>query len=209
MNNYNLADPSNVNPEPSEIFIGDSLTWIRRNVQAVYENDNGTIDTEDIKASEGWTLKYVAVGRLGIISITASADDDNADDFKFSVAAATTGAYVAGDYEYQVVATKTTTRYTIATGRVTAKDNIAGRSALYDNRSHAKKVLDAIEAVLESRATKDEMSISIAGRELSRTSIPDLIKFRMAYKAEYEAEVAAAQIDAGLSAKNKILTRFV
>ena len=92
---------------------------------------------------------------------------------------------------------------------VTCKDNIAGRSALYDNRTHAKKVLDAIEAVIEARASVDQMRIVIAGRELSKTSIPDLMKLRMAYKAEVEAEIAEAQIDAGLSSKQKILTRFI
>lgn len=196
-------------PEPTQIMIGDTITWIRRSVQAVSENDNGIQETIDIKASAGWALKYVAVGKLGVISINASADDDNADDFKFSASAATTGAYTAGDYQWQLVATLTTTRYTIATGIVTVLDNIAGRSALYDNRSHAKKVLDAIEAVIEGRASQDQMGYTIAGRSLSRTPLQDLMRLRAMYKAEYESEVATANIEAGLSSKNKIYTRFI
>jgi hypothetical protein len=190
-------------------MIGDTITWVRRSVQAVEMNDNGVLETTDIKASDGWTLKYVAVGKLGIISITASADDDNADDFKFSASAATTGAYTAGDYQWQLVATLTTTRYTIATGIVTVLDNIAGRSALYDNRSHAKKVLDAIEAVIEGRASQDQMGYTIAGRSLSRTPLQDLMRLRAMFKAEYDSEVATANIAAGLSGKNKIYTRFI
>jgi len=196
-------------PEPTEIMIGDTITWVRRSVQAVEMNDNGVLETTDIKASDGWTLKYVAVGKLGIISITASADDDNADDFKFTASAATTGAYTAGDYQWQLVATLTTTRYTIATGIVTVLDNIAGRSALYDNRSHAKKVLDAIEAVIEGRASQDQMGYTIAGRSLSRTPLQDLMRLRAMYKAEYDSEVSTANIAAGLSGKNKIYTRFI
>jgi hypothetical protein len=197
-----------MNPEPLEIIIGDTLTWIRRSVQAAYENDAGTTEYTDIKASEGWTLKFTAVGRLGIVAITAAADTDNADDFKFTATAAVTAAYVAGDYQWQVTATKTTTRYTIAEGWVTLLDNISGRSALYDNRSHAKKVLDAIEAVIEGRASLDQMSYAIAGRQLSRTPIPDLMKLRSLYKDEYDGEVATARIQAGLASKRKILTRF-
>jgi hypothetical protein len=197
-----------MNPEPLEIIIGDTLTWIRRSVQAAYQNDSGTLDYTDIKASEGWTLKFTAVGKLGIISITAGADTDNADDFKFTATAAVTAAYVAGDYQWQVTATKTTTRYTIAEGWVTLLDNISGRFALYDNRSHAKKVLDAIEAVIEGRASLDQMSYAIAGRQLSRTPIPDLMKLRSLYKDEYDGEVATARIQAGLASKRKILTRF-
>lgn len=195
--------------EPLEIIIGDSIEWIRRGVQAVSSVDDGIAEYTDIKASESWTLKFVAVGKLGQFSITASADSENADDFKFSATAAATAAYTAGDYKWQLVATKTTTRYTIAEGWVTLTDNIAGRSALYDNRSHAKKVLDAIEAVIEGRATKDQMSISINGRDIGFTSIPDLMKLRVAYKNEYEGEQATENIRVGLGSGRKILTRFV
>lgn len=197
------------NPEPLELIVGDSVTWIRRGVQAVEENDNGVITYVDIKASEGWALKFTAVGKLGVITINATADDDNADDFKFSKAAADTALYAAGDYKWQVVATKTTTRYTIAEGLITLTDNISGRSALYDNRSHAKKVLDAIEATIEGRASQDQMNYQIAGRSLSRTPLQDLMRLRVMYKSEYEGEVAAANIEAGLASGNKILSRFV
>ena len=196
------------NPEPLELIVGDSVSWKRRGVQAVSENDAGTIEYIDIKASAGWTLKFVAVGKLGVVSITASADTENADDFSFTATATVTAAYVAGDYKWQLVATKTTTRYTIAEGWITLKDNIAGRSALYDNRSHAKKVLDAIEAVIEGRASQDQMAYTIAGRSLNRTSIPDLLKLRSTYKNEYAGEVATANIAAGLASGRKILTRF-
>ena len=196
-------------PEPTEIIIGDTITWKRRAVQAISENDNGTIETTDIKASEGWALKFVAVGRLGAITINATADTENANDFSFTAAAATTGAYTAGDYQWQIVATKTTTRYTIATGIVTVSDNIAGRSAAYDNRSHAKKVLDAIEAVLENRASATDQSYTIAGRSITKIPLQDLMRLRAQYKAEYESEVATENIKMGLSGKNKIFTRFI
>lgn len=198
-----------MNPEPTELIIGDSITWIRRAVQAITENDNGTAETTDIKASEGWALKFTAVGPAGIFSINASADTDNPDDFKFTAVAATTAAYVAGVYSWQITATKSTDRYTIATGVITLTDNIAGRSALYDNRSHAKKVLDAIEAVIEGRASQDQMGYTIAGRSLSRTPLADLLKLRSTYKTEYENEQAAASIAAGLGTGRKVYTRFI
>lgn len=201
-----------MNPEPLEIIIGDTITWIRRGVEVVSVNDDGTEETTDIKASEGWTLKFVAVGKLGIVSITATADTDNPDDFSFTASATTTGAYVAGDYRWQLVATygsgASAIRYTVAEGWVTITDNIAGRSAAYDNRSHAKKVLDAIEAVMEGRASKDQESYSIAGRTLSRTPIPDLIKLRQTYKAEHDAEVALQNVKMGRASGRRMMARF-
>ena len=198
-----------MNPEPLEIIAGDTASWVRRSVIAYSVNDDGTPEETEIKASAGWTLKYVAVGKLGVISITASADTECADDFLFTAAAATTAAYVAGDYQWQLVATKTTTRHTIAVGRVTLIDNIAGRSALYDNRSHAKKVLDAIEAVLEGRASRQDQAYTIAGRSLQLTPISDLLKLRTLYKREYEGELAVVSMKSGRGSKRKILTRFV
>ena len=196
-----------MNPEPLELIIGDTVTWTRRNVQAISENDNGTTESVSIKASEGWALKFTAVGPAGIIAINAAAEDT--DDFKFTAAAAVTAAYVAGLYSWQITATKTTTRYTIAEGIITLKDNIAGRAALYDNRSHAKKVLDAIEAVIEGRASQDQMGYTIAGRSLSRTPLPDLLKLRATYKSEYADEQATANIAAGLATGRKVYTRFI
>ena len=200
-----------MNPEPTEIVIGDTLSWVRRNVQANTVNDDGTIETDDILASEGWILKFVAVGRLGQISITATTDTEDTDDFIFTATAATTSAYVAGDYQWQIIATLSTVRYTIALGRVTCVDNIAARVALYDNRSHAKKVLDAIEAVLEGRAsrTQGEMAYSKSGRSLQLTPIPELLKLRQVYKREYEAELALEQMKTGMGSGRKIVTRFV
>jgi hypothetical protein len=197
-------------PEPTEIYVGDTLEWIRRDVVVYSTNDDGELEETEIKASESWTLKYVAVNNLAAFSITASADTDDVDDFKFSVAASTTAAYTLGVYKWQIVATKTTSRYTVADGIVTLLDNLANRSTLYDNRSHAKKMLDAIEAELEGRGTAATLALvsyAIAGR--SKTDrVETLIKLRQVYKREYDSEVAAERIKIGLGSKMKILTRF-
>jgi len=198
-------------PEPTEIILGDTVSWVRRGVQAVEINDNGDVEYTDIKASDGWTLKFSAVGKLGQFSITASADADNADDFCFTATAATTALYTAGDYLWQLTATLSTTRYTIATGRITLSDNISAREALYDNRSHAKKMLDAIEAELEGKGTAATLSLvsyAIAGRSKAQ-QIEVLIKLRQIYKREYESELATANMKAGRATGRKILTRFV
>jgi hypothetical protein len=53
------------------------------------------------------------------------------------------------------------------------------------------------------------MQYSIAGRSLSRTPIPDLMKLRATYKTEYDNELATANMEAGLGSKRKIYTRFI
>lgn len=198
-----------MNPEPTEIIIGDTLSWVRRGVIAYSVNDDGTPEETAIKASDGWALKFVAVGKLGVISITASADTECADDFIFTATAAITAAYAAGDYQWQLVATKTTTRYTIAVGRVTAVDNIAGRSTLYDNRSNAQKALDAAWESYIALCARSDLSYSIAGRarvnEAKAAALTNIKKLQRMV----DEERAAENIKRGMGSGRKILTRFV
>jgi hypothetical protein len=64
----------------------------------------------------------------------------------------------------------------------------ASQGAGQDPRSHARKTLDAIEAVVEGRATKDQQAYTIGGRSLQRMPIKDLMYFRGVYRAEVYAE---------------------
>ena len=68
--------------------------------------------------------------------------------------------------------------------------------------------MDNIEAVLENRATQDQMSYSIAGRSLSRMSVPDLLTFRDRYKTEYNEEIKRARIKNNQDTGNTIKVRF-
>lgn len=54
--------------------------------------------------------------------------------------------------------------------------------------SHAKKTLAALEAVIEGRASKDQESYTIAGRQLSRTPIPDLLLLLSTYERKVARE---------------------
>ena len=68
--------------------------------------------------------------------------------------------------------------------------------------------MDNIEAVLENRATQDQMSYSIAGRSLSRMSVDDLLTFRDRYKTEYNEEIKRARIKNNQDTGNTIKVRF-
>lgn len=73
-------------------------------------------------------------------------------------------------------------------------------------QSHAEKVLQAIEAVIESRATKEQASIAIAGRQVQYIPLGELLRFR----SEYKRLVQQEKIEAGLYQKTgqKIITRW-
>ena len=85
--------------------------------------------------------------------------------------------------------------------------DLATKSTGYDARTHARIVLDAIEAVIENRASKDQERYMIAGRELWRTPIPMLLKLRQTYRAEVKAQALAEKIQSGTGVGGRIQFR--
>jgi len=112
-------------------------------------------------------------------------------DFTIAVTAAATAGWAAGLYNYAIYAGKTSwsEKYQVYTGQVELKADISAQSSGYDGRSHSKKVLDAIEAVIENRASQDQQSYTIAGRSITKLSVDELLKFREYYKSLYNQEL--------------------
>ena len=174
--------------EPSTIFAGDTLTWSK--------------SLEDYPAS-AWTLTYSFVRQGKSISVTASAEGNA---HRVSVAASTTATWLPGTYLWTSYATSGSERYTVETGELVIKPNPAAGG--YDTRSYVKRVLDAIEALIEGRAAADVDSYSIGGRSLSKMPIAELLKWRSQYRREYQAEQSADRLARGLGSGRKILTRL-
>lgn len=176
--------------EPLSVTVGDLVTWKRT--------------LSDYPATT-WTLTYALTKSGTQITITGTA---SGTDHLVSVAKATTANWTAGTYAIQGYVTSGSERYQVFSGTITLLPNLAAQTGGYDNRSHAKKVLDAIETVLESRAGKEVLSWS--GLEQSFSLIPtaDLITMRDKYRVEYQAEQAADNIARGLGNKRNVFTRF-
>lgn len=105
--------------------------------------------------------------------------------------AATTALWSPGTYTYSVRVSNGTDLAQIESGRVEIRPDIASLSAGHDSRDHVRKVLDAIDAVLEKRASIDQERYTINNRELWRTPIGDLLKLRDTYRAELRRMEAA------------------
>lgn len=181
--------------EPLEIIAGDTLTWKK--------------SLPDYPATSGYTLKYRLINAAGKIDITATA---SGDDHLINVSAATTAAYTPGTYTWTSFIEKgadaSLERYTIMTGTIIVKPSLATQTAGYDTRSHVKKVLDALDSLIEGKASRDAMQISIAGQTITKMSPEELIKWRSHYARLYQQELAAENINKGLASGRKILARF-
>jgi hypothetical protein len=194
----NLFDRANYpTQEPDTIVIGDRLVWRRDDIADTYPTSTFALTYEFHKDSGG--------GGSHQFEITATEADST---YFIEVASSTTASYTDGDYIWNAYITRSadSERIRIDTGRSTVVLNLANTNA--DLRSHAKKVLDNIEAVLENRASIDQSSFSIAGRSLSRMSIDELLTLRDRYHSEYLEEIKKARIKNKQRSGNTIEVKF-
>ncbi len=178
--------------EPSTLRAGDTWKWTRT--------------LADYPAST-WTLKYrfkhpTAAG----FEITASA---SGDDHAVTVAASTTTGYTAGAWTWIAWVEAGGEKYTVDRGSIEIlpdyRDGAA--TATLDDRSHARKVLAALEAWIENH----DLSVAefeIAGRRMKYIPPAELAKLRDLYRAEVAREDDAQRIAQGLPSRRRLLVRF-
>lgn len=179
--------------EPLKVTAGDTLTW-RRN------------DFSNYLPADGWALSYVLINAEGKITINAATSGTG---YLITVAAAISADYTAGLYKWQAYVTNSGTgeRVNVGKGSIEVLPNFSA-AATYESRSVVKQTLDAIEAVILGRASQDQESYAIMGRQLKRTPIEELLKLRDKYKSLYAAEIRAENSANGKNGKNSIAVRF-
>lgn len=135
-------------------------------------------------ADDGWVLSAVLRGPAAI-DLTATAEGSQ---HRFRALADITAGWAPGRYAYTVRATRGGDVQEVESGAVAIHADLSAVGAGHDPRTHAEKVLDAINAVLEKRATQDQEKYRINNRELWRTPIADLLVLRDRYRAEVQNE---------------------
>lgn len=162
---------------PYEFYAGDTVIWQIENLHTDYSNSAHTLTYKFRLENNGSTN----------FSVDATADGNN---YKITLSATTTANITEGKYNFIAYVTRTSdsARVTVDRGMIEVKPNLA--SSTSETRSHAKKMLDLIESLLEGKATKDVSSYSIAGRSLNKMGVSELLEWRNYYKAEYNRELS-------------------
>ncbi len=103
---------------------------------------------------------------------------------------AETADWAPGRYLFSVraISNDGSEKHEMLTGSVSVVGDIADGDEPIDGRGHAEKVLAAIEAVIEKRATRDQEEYQINNRSLKRTPIADLLALRDKYIREISAK---------------------
>lgn len=138
--------------------------------------------------SATWTAKYFFRGAasLDIVGV------HNESGFVFKATPAQTAAFAPGTYSWQLVVVSATDRIEIARGSVEVLANIEAGGVNFDGRSYTKRILDAIEAVLEGRASRSEKYYQVGSRSLGLMEPTELLDLRDRLRRDYRAELIAS-----------------
>jgi len=170
-----------------KLYAGDSWSW--------------TESLAEYPASQ-YTLKiYLQYRAEAVIELTGTASGDD-HVFTYTAEAELSG----GEYVYRAkVIDEDDNVTTIESGSVIIKADLAAST---DSRNHYQKVIDAVEAIIEGRASKSYESISINGRAITEMSHSELLKLHSRYKYLLKQEAKKEKLAQGLNAGGKILIKF-
>jgi len=178
---------------PSAIYAGDTLLF--------------EVSVDGFSSADGWSLSYYFRHRLGsVVNLTSTAGTSGAH--LFNIPADVTATWSDGDYFGVARVSDGTNLRTVCETRLEVKKQLSEQAADYDTRSHAEKCLDAIEAVMEGRASKDIINTTIAGQSVARLSPEQLVYWRNYYRSEVSNEHAAIDAENGKASGRNILARF-
>jgi len=180
--------------EPVIVTAGDTIAWTRA--------------FSDYPASAGWTLKYRLINAAGKIDITAAA---SGADHAVTVSAATSAAWAAGTYAWQAyVEGGGSERYTVGTGSIVIKPNLAAQTGGFEARGTWEKALADLRAALAAWITSSGQvqEYEIAGRRMKFVSADDLRKRIAIAEKEAAREAAATAAAAGNPLGRQLYVRF-
>lgn len=177
----------------TELIAGDTLDFVT--------------EVSSYPASAGWTLRFRLVPRSGAGSaITFNAATYETTKYRVQVGNSTTANWAAGEYSWWSYVETGTERYTVDSGLVKILPNPASITP-HDLRSHARKMLDAVEAAIEALNLKAK-AYTIGSRSYTRAELPELITLRDRYRREVADEDAREKLAAGLPNPRDVYIRF-
>lgn len=181
--------------EPRAVYAGSTVSWQRA--------------CPAYPPGEGYALVYTFFGREGAWNVSGEQVTGSGGTFEATIAADAWAEIPPGEYRWVARAEKGGAKYVVAEGSlVVHPDPETLGEAGYDGRSHARKVLEALQARIEGRAGERHLSMSIAGKSIQLMSLAELIDAKRRYEADVRSEENAARLQAGLPGRTIIRTRF-
>lgn len=186
---------------PSLLTAGDTVAW----------TDVSTSDTlGNPVTSASWLLVYYLrtnVNHEGA-TVTGVARPDGGWDF--TITAATSAEFDAGQWYWQALATSGSDKLTLGAGTFQVKASLvyAGQPGAFDGRTQAEKDLEAVQGAIRAIISKGAKYYMIGGRQFTSLDLPALVARESQLKAQVARERAAEKVAAGLGNPSTMFVRF-
>jgi len=167
---------------PTQFTAGDSVIW----TDTVFVDPSG--GTGD---STTYALQYVfASVMIAPITVTSVAQGSS---WQTMISKTVSATFAAGDYTWEAQASSTANRFTLATGRVTVKPDLATVGAGYDGRSQAEIALAQARAAFANfSATGGRVrSYTIGHRSMTFDNLTEIQTQVTFWQAQVESEKIA------------------
>ena len=186
---------------PSLIRAGDTIVW----------DDVATKDNlGNLVTSTDYSLTYYLRTNSSSNGAIVAAVPNNLG-WRSTIASSVSTGFVTGTWYFQAVASKTGSTLTIGSGQFTVEPSLAyaGAAGAYDGRSQAEKDLEAVTGAIRSMISGGAVQrYLIAGRELWKIPMQDLLLLQSRLKAEVAREKKAEMIANGLGNPHSVYVRF-
>lgn len=186
---------------PLKLRKGDSYTW--KDAQST-DNLGNSID------SSAWTLKYAI---RGAVSLDLTATDDG-QGWETTITSTQSGTLTAGKYYYQAYAVEKSPsspakRITLGEGQLEILADIVSATGTFDGRSQTQIDLENLQAAMRAMISGGAVqAYTIAGRQVQKMSMSDMIMLESKLKAELVREKKAEIIKNGLGNPHNLFVRF-
>jgi hypothetical protein len=176
---------------PEKIHAGDSIAWKK--------------SLSDFPADDSWILSYYFTKSDLQITFNASADGS---DHLVDLDNTETTSWQAGEYSYQALAIKGTETKTIDEGIIEILPNLAAASSGLEARPHIFIMREALRAMVQGKATKDQLSLSINNRSISTYSPSEVRQWLDNYEMQCVAYRRKWRAQRGKPTGGQIKSRF-
>jgi hypothetical protein len=186
---------------PAQIRAGDTIKW---------RDDAGVDNLGNEISSSTWTLTYflrtnTASEGATVVGVAYGTG------WEFTIAAATSADFDAGEWYWQAQATSGSDKVTLGAGQlqVLAALSYTGTPSAVDGRSQAQQDLDAVQAAIRAIVAGGvAKEYTIGNRNLKKYDMADLLQLEAKLKAEVKREQMAELIANGLGNPHNLFVRF-
>lgn len=185
MSNYSTNIPENIR-------VGNTIEF------AYKAYDSAGVE---LTSGSSYTLYWVLSNATNQMSATTQTQID--DGFFFQI---NSSGWTAGDYTSILYADNGTLRYEQTVANVTVTPSL---DAAVESRSTYKQIADALDATILGQATSGQLSMSIAGRAISRMTMTELLAAKSQFDSLVKSEENAQAMKDGKLPSNTIQVRII